>query len=216
MEVVDCDVGAQNTVEVSEPESDICGGDRRTGAAHHYDQCTLQGLLRSINFIRAVHHTVIKQRAACRITHRWGLRQQRIRGCHTDGWWTKTIIHRARDPQQRAIRGRRRRRRPVFKGWHNHLGRWTMLRGQLRPLRLSRSGTASTTTAGGCPMRLNLATTMRAPTKAVANTTGRVTERSCCWLSAILRLVARFTTAEAARWIGAVASNVVLGEAVET
>jgi hypothetical protein len=56
----------------------------------------------------------------------------------------------------------------------------------------------------------------RAPTKAAANMTGRATERSCSRLSAILRLVARFMTVEAARWIGAVASNVVLGEAVET
>jgi hypothetical protein len=74
----------------------------------------------------------------------------------------------------------------------------------------------STTTAGGGPTRLNLATTARAPTKVATNMTGRATEQSCSRMSTILRLVARFTTAEAARWIGAVAYNVVLGEAVET
>jgi hypothetical protein len=37
MEAVDCDVGARNTIEVSELEPGIRGGDRRTGAAHHCD-----------------------------------------------------------------------------------------------------------------------------------------------------------------------------------
>jgi hypothetical protein len=75
MEAVDCDVRAQNTVEVSEPEPDISGGDQRMGAAHHYDQCMLQCQLRSINFVRAVHHTGVKRRPARRIAHRRGLRQ---------------------------------------------------------------------------------------------------------------------------------------------